>query len=348
MVQKMQNWFPSLPAHLREGYRNYVLVLNTEKVGLISLLTLFTYIPFFSINMRDILDGSARNWTSVGTALATVQMLSGIFISIGLWFRTKATKIKAGNYKPFGLMKFTLIGVSILFTLRSVLVYLDRDSVMLYVFCLVLMHWLIYLSPQQRFFFTLSLLGTMLTAMIARHEKVVLMIEITAIGIISFFSSLQYHRQTLLQFLSRCLIEEQRDLITKEKELRQEKADETFFEGLNENLNAIEKSLNGNGSQKELQELVKQFKVSEKNEVLIEILLERLHPDFFKLLSERYPDLSASDRRIIALMKMNLSTKDIAHLLNISNSSANTARYRLRKKLKLTPEEALEKVILEM
>jgi DNA-binding CsgD family transcriptional regulator len=152
----------------------------------------------------------------------------------------------------------------------------------------------------------------------------------------------------LRQFLSQHLIEEQRDLIMREKELQQDKENEAFFEGLTENLDAIEKSLNQNSSHNTLQELVRQFNATEKNEALVEIMLERLHPNFFKLLSERYPDLSTSDRRFIALMKMNLSTKEIANLLNISNNSANTARYRLRKKLKLTSEDVLEKVVLEM
>jgi DNA-binding CsgD family transcriptional regulator len=348
MLKKIQNWFPSLPKRFQKSYDNYILILNAEKVGLISLLCIFIYFPLFYINMTDILNGDAKHWTRIGTALATVQMLSGIFISIGLWFRVKIAKIREGKLKPFGLMNSTLVGASILFTFRSVLVYLDRDSIMLYVFCLVLMHWLIYLSLSQRIFFTVLLLATMLSAMIWQNEKTVLMLEITAVGVISFFSSLQYHRQTLRQFLSRHLIEEQRDLIMKEKELQQEKGNETFFEGLTENLDAIEKSLNQNNSQHSLQELVKQFKATEKNEALVEVLLERLHPNFFKLLSERYPDLSAADHRFIALMKMNLSTKDIANLLNISNNSANTARYRLRKKLKLTSEDVLEKVVLEM
>jgi DNA-binding CsgD family transcriptional regulator len=192
------------------------------------------------------------------------------------------------------------------------------------------------------------LLAAMLSAMIWQNEKIILMLEITAVGIISFFSSLQYHRQMLRQFLSQHLIEEQRDLIMREKELQQDKENEAFFEGLTENLDAIEKSLNQNSSHNTLQELVRQFNATEKNEALVEIMLERLHPNFFKLLSERYPDLSTSDRRFIALMKMNLSTKEIANLLNISNNSANTARYRLRKKLKLTSEDVLEKVVLEM
>jgi DNA-binding CsgD family transcriptional regulator len=348
MLKQIQDWFPSLPKRFQKSYDNYILILNAEKVGLISVVCLFIYLPLFYINISDILNGDAGHWTRIGTALAIVQMLSGVFISIGLWFRARIAKIREGILSPLGLMKFTLIGVSILFTCRSVLVYLDRDSIMLYVFCLLLMQWLIYLSLRQRIFFTVLLLAAMLSAMIWQNEKIILMLEITAVGIISFFSSLQYHRQMLRQFLSQHLIEEQRDLIMREKELQQDKENEAFFEGLTENLDAIEKSLNQNSSHNTLQELVRQFNATEKNEALVEIMLERLHPNFFKLLSERYPDLSTSDRRFIALMKMNLSTKEIANLLNISNNSANTARYRLRKKLKLTSEDVLEKVVLEM
>lgn len=72
------------------------------------------------------------------------------------------------------------------------------------------------------------------------------------------------------------------------------------------------------------------------------LLFEHLHPQFFSRIQAAYPTLSAHDLRLMALLKLNLSTKEIANLLGISPQSANTARYRLRKRLNLEAEASLE------
>ncbi len=65
----------------------------------------------------------------------------------------------------------------------------------------------------------------------------------------------------------------------------------------------------------------------------------RVHDDFFKRLMHDFPDLTPGDLRLAAYLKMNLSSKEIAPLLNISVRGVENKRYRLRKKLEL-PEEA--------
>ncbi|RFS14147.1 hypothetical protein [Emticicia sp. C21] len=67
----------------------------------------------------------------------------------------------------------------------------------------------------------------------------------------------------------------------------------------------------------------------------------RVHEEFFKKLLERYPDLSPGDLRLSAYLRMNLSSKEIAQLLNITFRSVELKRYRLRKKLNLETEENL-------
>ncbi|WP_460471061.1 helix-turn-helix and ligand-binding sensor domain-containing protein [Emticicia fontis] len=67
----------------------------------------------------------------------------------------------------------------------------------------------------------------------------------------------------------------------------------------------------------------------------------RVHEEFFKKLLERYPDLSPGDLRLSAYLRMNLSSKEIAQLLNITYRSVELKRYRLRKKLNLETEENL-------
>lgn len=60
-----------------------------------------------------------------------------------------------------------------------------------------------------------------------------------------------------------------------------------------------------------------------------------LHKDFFKLLEEKYPGLTRNDKILCAYLKMNLSSKEIAPLLNISIRGVEVNRYRLRKKMNL-------------
>ena len=58
-----------------------------------------------------------------------------------------------------------------------------------------------------------------------------------------------------------------------------------------------------------------------------------VHPSYMKKLSEISSGLSKSETRLACLLKMNLSSKDIANMLNISSEGIKKARYRLRKKL---------------
>lgn len=73
----------------------------------------------------------------------------------------------------------------------------------------------------------------------------------------------------------------------------------------------------------------------------IEEQFDLVHNNFIKKLSERHPDLSNNERMMCAYLKMNLSTKEIAPLLNISVRGVETMRYRLRKKLGLEREDGL-------
>jgi len=60
--------------------------------------------------------------------------------------------------------------------------------------------------------------------------------------------------------------------------------------------------------------------------------------DFLKAVKEHHPVLSANELKLCAYLKMNLSTKEIAQLLNISVRGVEISRYRLRKKLQLPTE----------
>ena len=81
----------------------------------------------------------------------------------------------------------------------------------------------------------------------------------------------------------------------------------------------------------------------QSDEVLkrIEDQFDLIHNNFMKRLHAKHPELSHNERMMCAYLKMNLSTKEIAPLLNISVRGVETIRYRLRKKFALEREDSL-------
>ncbi len=61
----------------------------------------------------------------------------------------------------------------------------------------------------------------------------------------------------------------------------------------------------------------------------------KVHPDFYEKLKADFPNLTQNELRLCAYLKMNLNTKDIAAICNITPESARVARSRLRKSLNL-------------
>lgn len=85
---------------------------------------------------------------------------------------------------------------------------------------------------------------------------------------------------------------------------------------------------------------------SEYDWELFEKLFDQAHENFFKRLKSDYPALTPSDLRLCAYLRLNLSSKEIAPLLNISVRGVEERRYRLRKRLRLASEQNLTEFIL--
>lgn len=68
---------------------------------------------------------------------------------------------------------------------------------------------------------------------------------------------------------------------------------------------------------------------------------DKVHSDFLSVLKELHPSVSANELKLSAYLRMNLSTKEIAQLMNISVRGVEISRYRLRKKLALSSEVSL-------
>lgn len=74
----------------------------------------------------------------------------------------------------------------------------------------------------------------------------------------------------------------------------------------------------------------------------------KVHSDFLILLKNKYPDLKPHELKLCAFLSMNLSSKEIAHLMSISVRGVEISRYRLRKKLQLSSEVNLFQFLFDL
>jgi DNA-binding CsgD family transcriptional regulator/ligand-binding sensor domain-containing protein len=75
---------------------------------------------------------------------------------------------------------------------------------------------------------------------------------------------------------------------------------------------------------------------------------DQVHGHFLQRLREKYSQLTPKDHRLCAYLRMNLASKEIAPLMNISVRSVEVARYRLRKKLEIDNDVNLVEFMMEI
>lgn len=68
---------------------------------------------------------------------------------------------------------------------------------------------------------------------------------------------------------------------------------------------------------------------------------DKVHSDFLSALKTKYPTITQNELKLCAYLRMNLTTKEIAQLTNISVRGVEISRYRLRKKLQIPSETNL-------
>ncbi len=73
--------------------------------------------------------------------------------------------------------------------------------------------------------------------------------------------------------------------------------------------------------------------------------VDEINKDFFYKLNSIYPNLSKNEKRLCVYLRLNMSSKEIAALTNISVKSVEMNRYRLRKKMNLGHNEQLDTIL---
>lgn len=100
----------------------------------------------------------------------------------------------------------------------------------------------------------------------------------------------------------------------------------------------IEQNILNSSLQSPIKKVLKKINTSLEDRddwITFELHFRNAHADFFEKLREKHPDLTSSEIKLSAYLKINLSSKEIAALMHISIKSIEQNRYRLRKKLNI-------------
>lgn len=110
--------------------------------------------------------------------------------------------------------------------------------------------------------------------------------------------------------------------------------------------NILDSEKDFNKLKSEIKKVIKINEVNKHEWEIFETNLNQIHNEFIINLSKKFPNLTPKDIKLCVYLKMNLSSKEIAPMMNISFRGVELHRYRLRKKLNLTQEENLSKFLL--
>jgi len=120
----------------------------------------------------------------------------------------------------------------------------------------------------------------------------------------------------------------------------------------NDMIESIQEALEAKQNTAELKTAIKKIiktNTLSKNEwQSFEKNLVKSHEEFVNRLSKKYPTLTSKDIKLCIYLKMNLSSKEIAPLMNISYRGVELHRYRLRKKLDINQEESLTRFMINV
>jgi len=97
-----------------------------------------------------------------------------------------------------------------------------------------------------------------------------------------------------------------------------------------------------------IQKVIHEGMNDERDWNIFESSFNEAHENFFKKLKSGHPDLVPNDLKLCAYLRMNMSSKEMASLLNISLRGVEIRRYRLRKKLNLEHDKNLVEFLIEL
>lgn len=125
----------------------------------------------------------------------------------------------------------------------------------------------------------------------------------------------------------------------------------SLLSNIKDELLAVIKKLNIPGLPYEFRSVFKMISDTEKNDDdwnRFALYFDQVHNNFLSILKAKFPLLSSTDLKLCAYLRLNLTSKEIAQILNISLKGVEVSRYRIRKKLNLPTETNLYDFLLEI
>ncbi len=123
-----------------------------------------------------------------------------------------------------------------------------------------------------------------------------------------------------------------------------------FLNDLKEEVAKIKSSVGDHETRQDLSKLslmITQDLSIDRDREKFQMHINEQNSNFIHRISEAFPSMTENEKRLAVLLRLNLSSKEIASILNISPKSVEMNRYRLRKKLKVDPKMNLNDFIRE-
>ena len=108
-----------------------------------------------------------------------------------------------------------------------------------------------------------------------------------------------------------------------------------------EGLQKLYKNTNENHDIKKTIHLLNDIEKNSASWEKFAVHFDEINNNFLKNLKSHFPKLTNTDLKVCAYLQLNLASKEIAQLMNITVRGVEISRYRLRKKLGLTTEQSI-------
>ncbi len=145
------------------------------------------------------------------------------------------------------------------------------------------------------------------------------------------------------------------EMIHKEKELANSTMllikKNNILNKLQTDLQGINLSLNNDTAKNNISNIIRRIDKEMDNDKQWKVFnmhIEQVYEELFKKLKESYPDLTPRELSLCAYLRMNISSKEIATLMNISARGVEISRYRIRKKLRLDRDANLTEFMINL
>ncbi len=168
----------------------------------------------------------------------------------------------------------------------------------------------------------------------------------------------EYKRQALLSEKKIVNLKNEKlriEMIHRDKELANQTMDlirkNKFLSRIKEDLEKLKTSGNDQLIKDKISSLITKINKDidhKKQWEVFETAFDEVHEDFLIRLKTNYPNLTPKELRLCAYLRMNVSTKEIAPLMNISIRGVEICRYRIRKKLNIERDQNLTSMIMDL